>query len=325
MPGSLPSTEPAPAPRAPEPGDERLAVLLATYNGARFLDEQLRSLAEQDWPGIDVWASDDGSSDGTVEILERWRARWAKGTFVLRDGPRQGAYANFRALLTGAPIDAAFVAFCDQDDIWLPGKTRVSVAALRGAGCTPALFGSRTVIVDEDDEPVGLSPRFAKPPHFRNALVQSICGGNTMTLNRPAFDALRAAAQRCEFVAHDWFAYQIVTAVGGAAIYSADPLVRYRQHTGNVVGSNAGTRARLARLRLALDGRFAAWTDTNLTALRACRSMLSAEAIETLEQFERARAGSLASRLSGLRRAGVYRQTAAGQMSLYLACALGKM
>jgi len=309
------------------PGEdiERLAVLLATYNGAQFLDDQLRSVAEQDWPHIDVWASDDGSDDATVAILEQWRARWTKGRFVLLDGPRQGPFANFRALLTQPQIDADFVAFCDQDDIWVPQKTRVSIAALRGMSGTPALFGSRTVIVDAHDQPIGMSPLFSKPPHFRNALVQSICGGNTMTLNRPAFDALRDAARRSAFVSHDWFAYQLVTAMGGTATYSADPVVRYRQHKGNFIGSNAGTRARLARLKLALDGRFVVWTDTNLRALQACRAALSDEAVQTMQWFDRARSGSLSSRLSSLRRSGVYRQTVFGQISLYLACVLGKM
>src|SRR5690349_15090030 len=95
----------------------RLAVLMATYDGAKFIDEQLRSVDRQAWPAIDIWASDDGSTDGTAAALERWAAYWSKGAFSRIAGPRRGFSANFRSLLMNPAVDADYVAFCDQDDV----------------------------------------------------------------------------------------------------------------------------------------------------------------------------------------------------------------
>ena len=83
-----------------------------------------------------------------------------------------------------------------------------------------------------------MSPLFRRPPSFRNALVQSLAGGNTMVLNRPARDLVALASRRARFVSHDWWAYLLVTGAGGAVHYSAKPLVRYRQHAHNLVGAN---------------------------------------------------------------------------------------
>ena len=205
----------------------RLAVLMATFNGARFIDEQLRSIDQQTWPIIDVWASDDGSTDGTLGALERWAVYWSKGDFMRLPGPGRGFAANFRSLLTNTKIDADYVAFCDQDDVWLTDKTQAAVAALEIYGSRPALYCARTIITDADGEELSRSPLFRRPPDFANALVQSIGGGNTMVLNRAAHQLLREAATRTGFVSHDWFAYLIVAGGGGRVIYDGllvDPL-----------------------------------------------------------------------------------------------------
>ncbi len=303
----------------------RLAVLMATFNGARFIDEQLRSIDQQTWPIIDVWTSDDGSTDGTLGALERWAVYWSKGDFMRLPGPGRGFAANFRSLLTNAKIDADYVAFCDQDDVWLAEKTQAAVAALEIYGSRPALYCARTIITDADGEELSRSPLFRRPPDFANALVQSIGGGNTMVLNRAAHQLLREAATRTGFVSHDWFAYLIVAGGGGRVIYDETPHVRYRQHGENLVGSNQGWRARLARMKAAFGGRFVRWNDDNLAALDACRDLLTPAATETLHRFRQARSGRLPDRLVDLWRSGVYRQTALGQVSLYAAGLLGKL
>ena len=105
-------------------------------------------------------------------------------------------------------------------------------------GSLPLLFCSRTLTITESGTPVGMSPLFRRTPSFRNALVQSLAGGNTMVLNRAARDIVALASRRARFVSHDWWAYLLVTGAGGVVHYSAKPLVRYRQHAQNLVGAN---------------------------------------------------------------------------------------
>lgn len=306
-------------------GARRLAVLLATFNGARFLDAQLRSVIAQDWAAIDVVASDDVSTDGTPDLLVSWQSIWNKGSFSVMSGPRRGFAGNFRKLLTEAEVDADYVAFCDQDDIWHSEKTKVAVAALEEHGSRPALYCARTLITDVEDREVSLSTLFRKTPDFANALVQSIGGGNTMVMNRPAYELLREAARRTDFVSHDWFAYLIVSGAGGKVIYSETPHVRYRQHEGNLIGSNLGLQARLSRARFALSGRYVGWNNLNMNALAACRDLLTPDAAAKFDRFCKARHGGLLGRIVNLWRSGVYRQTTIGQLSLYLAGLLGKL
>jgi glycosyltransferase involved in cell wall biosynthesis len=314
-----------PLPKVPPASGARLAVLIATRNGAPWLDEQLQSVAQQDWPAIDIWASDDGSTDATRQALSEWATRWKKGGFVILEGPRSGFAGNFRSLIANPLVDGDYVAFCDQDDVWLPEKTSAAVAALAPHGERPALYCGRTLVVDEQGRTMYPSPRFRRPPHFRNAIVQSIGGGNTMVMNRAAHHLLRRAAALTDFISHDWFSYLLVTGAGGVVTYSPDPHVRYRQHPGNLVGTNKGLAARWQRLRSAFGGRFVNWTDHNLTALEACRPLLTPDALETIRRFAEARRGYSLKRALSLRHSGVYRQTALGQVSLYAACVLGKL
>lgn len=306
--------------------DLRIAVLMGTKDGAAFIDEQLQSLLAQSHPLIDLWISDDGSDDGTVPILEAWKPRWAKGRMTLVDGPRQGFAANFRSMILDHRIDADCYAFCDQDDIWEPDRLESALRWMQAfdAG-TPLMFCSRTATMTEAGNLVGHSPLFQRPPSFRNALVQSIAGGNTILLNRAARDLLAKACARTGFVSHDWWAYLIVSGAGGVVRYDPRPLVRYRQHAANLVGANVSWRARISRLGRLVKGQFAGWTDLNLAGLAVNRDLLTQEATASLDIFSNGRQGNLFQRLGALRKSGVYRQTVAGTLGLYLAFILGRI
>jgi glycosyltransferase involved in cell wall biosynthesis len=303
----------------------RIAILLATYEGARYLDAQLGSLAAQDVERMDVRIGDDGSTDATIPLLEAWRARWRKGSFDIVRGPGKGFAENFRALLLTPLPGADYVGYCDQDDVWDTDKLKVALGALQRMGEGPALYCARTRLVDAAGRPLGLSPLFSRPPSFRNALVQSIAGGNTMLLNRAAFKLVSEAAGRTTFVSHDWWSYQIVTGAGGSVHYDPAPHLDYRQHGGNLVGNNLSPRAQLTRLFMVLRGRFARWNDANLVALERCSDLLSKDARQAIAAFREVRAAPLRGRLAALRKAGLYRQTTLGDVALAAAAVLGKL
>lgn len=301
-----------------------VTVLMATCNGARHLEAQLNSIAAQrDWGRIDVVTSDDGSSDATLKLLQQAAETWRRGTFEITHGPRQGFSENFRSLLL-RPLQSSFVAFCDQDDVWLPSKLAVAAIAIGNSG-QPTLYCGRTLLVDEAGRVVGHSPLFRGAPGFANALVQSIAGANTMVMNRAATELVREAAARGGFVSHDWFCYQIVSGAGGRVIYDPVPQIRYRQHDANLVGANTGWTARLDRLRRAWGGRFVEWNDKNLATLSAAADLLTPQAQQRLRDFDSARHGNVLARLSNLKRSGVWRQTPGGQISLWAAALLNKL
>src|ERR1700712_481069 len=104
-----------------------IAVLMGTFNGAEYLDEQLQSLADQTYSNWSLHVSDDGSSDSTCEIVSRFASSVSQRV-TLRRGPQTGFAENFLALAHDEAIDRALFAFCDQDDIWYPEKLKRAVA-----------------------------------------------------------------------------------------------------------------------------------------------------------------------------------------------------
>lgn len=300
-----------------------IAILLAAKDGANYLEQQLQSLRDQTVDGADVFVAEDGSTDDTPGILKRWAALWDKGRFEIGPGPGTGSAADaFRHLVLTAPVDHDHVAFADQDDIWLPEKLRAASTRLASHADQPAVYCSRTKLIDAAGTTIGNSRIFRKPPAFRNALVQSIAGGNTMVMNRAAFAVLKESMRRGPVVAHDWWTYQIVTGAGGSMLYQREPDTLYRQHASNVVGSNIGPVAALRRVNMVLKGRMRRWNDANIASLEQCRDLLTDDAIDALNEFSAARRGDVLNRLQHLAKAKVYRQTVRGRLSLWGACLL---
>ena len=177
-----------------QPQAPMVAILLCTYQAQRFLADQLQSIQAQTWPSWKLWVSDDGSKDRTLEILQSHRERWGDERLHVQPGPCRGSTANFLSLACHQVVDAPYFAFCDQDDLWHPDKLERALQWLQAVPAdTPALYCSRTVLVDEHNQTIGQSHLFTHPPGFRNALVQSIAGGNTMVFNRAARALLLSA------------------------------------------------------------------------------------------------------------------------------------
>jgi len=299
-------------------------VLLAVYQGSNFLEEQIKSISGQSVKTVHILASDDGSSDGSLEILELAKKSWKKGVFQIVKGPQRGFAANFRSLIVNTEIEADYYAFSDQDDIWDGDKLEKAIASSAGIDpAKPHVYAGRTRTVDITGKPIGLSPLFAKPPSFRNALVQSIAGGNTMVANKSAQELLMQAAKRTDFISHDWWVYQITTGAGGIFHYDPVPSISYRQHGKNLTGANNSLGARVRRLNRAFGGQMRDWSEHNIAALEKCADLFTPSANSTLQTFKQAHISSARlERFKALRRSGVYRQTLAGQISLFGACAL---
>jgi hypothetical protein len=244
----------------------------------------------------------------------------------LRDGPRQGAAANFLSMIAGLPEARTWLAFSDQDDVWLPERLAMGRQALAGIG-RPALYCSRTWVTAPDLSGRRLSVPRPRPPSFANALVQNIAAGNTMLLNPAGAALLREASREAgAVVVHDWWAYQLITGAGGLVVHDDRPTLFYRQHGGNAIGANDGPGARLRRLRQVADGTFADWNRVNVAALRASAHRFTPQARALLEGFAGLRDGrGMLARLRGLRALDLRRQTRAQDAGLWLAALAGRL
>jgi glycosyltransferase involved in cell wall biosynthesis len=307
-------------------GGTHVTILMCTRNGEAFLQEQLDSLARQSHGNWRLVVSDDASVDGTRHMLTRFAGRSEPGRVEVRTRNRAvGAAANFMTLLADPGLAGDYFSCCDQDDIWWPDKLERALAALETvASSVPAVYFSRTRNVDATGRPVGWSPFFRKPPGFRNALVQSIGGGNTMVCNRAA-RVLLVAAGPVEVASHDWWTYLLVSGAGGVVHFDPVPSLDYRQHDSNHIGANRGLGARLRRLRMLADGQLTAWLDLHAAALERCAYLLTPENRKLLQTFHAMRSQSLAGRLAGWRALRPYRQSLAGQVGLFAALIANKI
>jgi len=298
---------------------KRVAILMGTKDGAAYLEQQLKSIADQTHDNWILIVSDDGSTDATKAIVERFAEAHPRRVTVL-EGPRRGVCANFLSLAIHPDVDADYFAFSDQDDIWYPDKlTRALQWLLTTQDNRPALYCARTELMLADGQCYGRSTLFARPPAFQNALVQSLGGGNTMVFNS-ATKALLERSAEVEVPLHDWWLYQLVSGAGGNIFYDPLPALKYRQHRNSLIGSNLGWRARLIRLGMTLDGHFRDWNAMNIAALKSIpRDMITPENRAALTLFAKATSASLPKRLAYLRQSGVYRQTLLGNIGLIAA------
>ncbi len=223
------------APSRPDPAP--VAILLSTYDGSAYLGEQLQSLLGQTHQRWTLFWRDDGSTDATVAIMNRFAEGPGFGRCrrVADDG-HLGITASFLTLLRQVPDDHV-VAFADQDDVWLPLKLERGLLALGDPhSVRPALYCARQTLVDGSLNRLGLSPRLARMPSFPAALTQNIATGCTVMLN-PAARSLIAGSHLPGGTLHDWWSYLLVGAAGGRLIADPVPVVLYRQHPRNAVGA----------------------------------------------------------------------------------------
>lgn len=217
---------------------KRVAILLSTFNGEEFLQQQLDSLYAQQGVSCHIFVRDDGSSDGTLEIVRRYERE--RRRMSLMAGPNIGFVRSFFTLLQEAGQDYDFYFFCDQDDVWHPFKVSEAIAALRRRNFRgPAMYCGRTEYVDQSLKLLGLSPDYPSDKlGWGNALVQNIATGCTVGLNAPARELLLSGLPgRC--LAHDWWAYLVVSAFG-EVIFDRQSYIQYRQHGGNAIGMQQG-------------------------------------------------------------------------------------
>ncbi|XAO71426.1 MAG: glycosyltransferase [Acetobacteraceae bacterium] len=223
-------------------------ILLSLYNGATYLPDQLESFLRQDFRSWQLLWRDDESSDESRALMRAFSAECASGKCIeVSASPRRiGVRRSYELLLNHVP-DNGYVAFADQDDVWLDDKLSRAFNALK-ASRKPALYCARQYIVDENLGHRRLSP--ALPPgeslHLATALTQNLAVGHTVLLN-PAAIALIKKSVAPEDVLLDWWSYLVVALFGGEIMTDNRPASLYRQHRQNMVGATSHLLIRARR------------------------------------------------------------------------------
>jgi hypothetical protein len=225
-------------------------ILLATYNGDKYLTALLDSLDSQTDSNWILLVRDDGSTDQTVERLQNFASVQPKMRLIKDGLGRLGVTKGFEQLMRTAQTQGAnFFAFCDQDDVWVPEKLARLRTALIGDNQAnepiPALAYSDLVVVNEDLEP--LSHSFFNMNHSGEAwrapgywvLSHNLVPGCAMLGNRGLLD--RCVPFPNEAVIHDWWVLQCAASMG-RVVAVEQPLILYRQHGLNTIGAQSPTQ-----------------------------------------------------------------------------------
>lgn len=223
-----------------------ISVLLATFNGEKFLKEQIDSLLEQTYKDFKIIIRDDGSTDSTNEIIESYAVKYPEKISVIKGEPTGSSLGNFFELLSACPEGYAML--CDQDDFWCSDKIEKTFNAMRkkeeeAGENTPILVHTDAFVADSELNIISesfikfeaLSPDFNK---LNNLLVQNNVTGCTVMINNALLKLVRKRPENC--VMHDWW-IALVACLFGETVFVNEPLMYYRQHGNNQVGAKQAT------------------------------------------------------------------------------------
>ncbi len=214
--------------------EKKVAILMSTYNGAKFIKEQMDSILCQTYKNIEVIVRDDGSTDDTVSMIEDYQKKY--DNIHLIKGKNIGFIKSFFTLLKIAKAD--YYAYADQDDIWLENKIALAVHALNQLDNNkPNMAFGNSDYYNENMELLGYGETNRKFS-FRNALFECVTQGMTMTINQKTRDLIvENPPKTCFF--HDWWTYLICIGMGNVA-YDNVTTVKYRRMKTNATSEGQG-------------------------------------------------------------------------------------
>lgn len=222
--------------------NDMIEILLATYNGEKYLREQLDSLINQTYENIRILIRDDGSIDQTEKIIDEYMKEYPDKVYRVIDNIKCGsAVSNFMELTKSATAD--YIMYCDQDDYWFPEKVEISLKWMKriegetGKTCPILVFGDYEQVNEklEKIECKGFANQIdGYHLELNRLLVQNYVTGCLMMINKPLY--LLMGEYRKEILMHDWWAALIASSMG-IIYHFPQKLMYYRQHNDNVVGA----------------------------------------------------------------------------------------
>jgi len=236
-----------------EMSEERITVhiICAMLDGGPFVVEFLRSVQAQTHRAWRLWVRDDGSTDGSVGVVQELARDDDRITLLHIGGPKLGAAGAFGWLLERVPTDAAYVMCGDADDVWLPEKIELEMETMRAAErLSPGPVLVHTDLVVADAELSVIHPSFwrysriePEPVSLRRIAIQNVTTGSTIMLNRELCELIGQTPPGARF--QDWW-YTLVAVAFGRVVALHEATVLYRQHGHNVVGARRRSDLTLA-------------------------------------------------------------------------------
>ncbi len=226
--------------------NKTIAILMATYNGERYLDQQIDSLLRQTYEDWHLYVHDDGSKDGTVSVVKHYQEQYPGRISLLDYPPQGGPCRNFLSMLE--KVEAPYYMFCDQDDVWLPEKIELSFQEMtRQEAAAPGqsivvhtdlhiVDEQLTVTYDSMWKHCGLYPQYIKTFTDTGGHT-SVATGCTMLFNHKAKECCKTVATKA--IMHDCWLCLCTLRCGGIVRGIHQPTVLYRQHENNCLGSGA--------------------------------------------------------------------------------------
>lgn len=209
--------------------NKKVCILMSTYNGEKYIREQLDSIVNQTYKNIEIYIRDDGSKDNTISIVQEYQKKY--DNICVNNGENLGYINSFFELLRLCD-NADYYAYCDQDDAWMENKIERAVEKLQECNEEkPSLYFSNLDFYDGEMKYLASAPK-EKSYSFRNALVECITQGMTMVINKKARDTIISNIPNV-CLGHDWWTYMICSGFG-EIVYDDVSLVKYRRHNKSV-------------------------------------------------------------------------------------------
>ncbi|MBT9300648.1 glycosyltransferase [Pseudomonas sp. TAE6080] len=234
----------------------RILVLLAAYNGMRWISEQVNSILSQEEVSVSLLISVDRSDDGTENWVDQLCQRDSRVKSLAHGEKFGGAARNFFRLISEAPVeDFDYFSFADQDDIWLPNKL-ISATRFMHEKKSDGYSGNVTAFWPDGRESIIVK---SQPQVAFDHLFEAAGPGCTYVFTQALFAELQRDinsrfAQVQNVTLHDWYCYAYSRSHSFKWVIDAQPYMRYRQHGGNQVGVNSGAKAFKKRLSQVFDG-----------------------------------------------------------------------
>lgn len=251
----------------------KVAVLMATFNGEKWIQEQVESILRQENVHLTLFVSDDCSVDCTVAILNEISKRDDR-VVLLPIGRKFGsAGKNFYRLLCDVDVeDFDYIAFADQDDTWSPGKLERHIELIRQFSYEAV---SSNVTAFWENGKIKLIDK-SQPLRTFDYLFEAAGPGCTYVMSKRLSLLVRAllrdpASSAQDVALHDWLSYAVCRAMRWEWYIDPEPSVLYRQHSANVLGASSGFWAKVNRFRKLKDG----WYRTQVkTVLQVCNFLI---------------------------------------------------
>lgn len=283
---------------------KKVQILLSTYNGERFLIEQLNSIKNQSHSNISLLIRDDGSTDNTVEIIKKYIELNTDFNIRLIEGDNLGVIGSFMELVNLSDDTCDYYGFSDQDDVWFKNKVEKGINSLeKKSECL--IYSSAFIPVDKDLKEVSYKkPNFK--PSFYNSLIENIATGCTIIFSKEMKELVEGR-DYSKAAIHDWWFYIVSTSLGEIC-YDETPLMYYRQHDGNTIGAKNGRFSKwVSRFK-----RISSWRKEILAQckllLREYDSVLIEDKKNCVIEFLEYRELSFFKRIKYIRSKKIYRQ-----------------